>query len=47
MFAPFRITITGEADAVFIAALIEDVKKITPEAGGFTFEYGTHAEEES
>jgi hypothetical protein len=43
----FRITITGYADPIFIAALIEDVKKIMPADGGFTFEFGTHAEEES
>jgi hypothetical protein len=43
----FRITITGRADPLFIAALIEDAKRITPEDGGFTFEYARHAEEES
>jgi len=39
----FRITVTGYADAVFIASIIECVKNLTPEDGGFTFEFGTHA----
>lgn len=39
----FRITVTGDADPIFIASLIEDVKRITPIDGGFTFDFGTHA----
>ena len=39
----FRITITGDADPLFFASLIEDARKITPaNGGGFTFEAGTH-----
>ena len=45
MYAAFRIVITGYADDVFIASLIEDVKKLTPVDGGFTFEYGTHTDQ--
>jgi hypothetical protein len=41
--AEFRITVTGNADPVFVASLIEDLKRMTPVDGGFTFQYGTHA----
>lgn len=42
----FRIVITGNADQLFIPAILEDVKRITPHDGGFTFEYGTHANDD-
>lgn len=39
----FRITITGDADPIFFAPIIEDVRKLTERGGGFTFEVGAHA----
>lgn len=38
---PFRIVIEGRCDPLFLASILENVKLVTPEDGGFTLMVGT------
>lgn len=40
----FRIEITGDTEEDYLQGLVQDIRNLTPESGGFTFQVGTHAE---